>query len=57
MTLQKSLKTHSPSTKNLSDYLLHLSLLLITSVESWNKTIHFQAGNGPLLDKIELLPD
>jgi hypothetical protein len=28
-----------------------------TSVESCNKTLHFQAENGPLLDKIELPPD
>jgi hypothetical protein len=32
-------------------------LVLYTSVESWNKTLHFQAGDGPLLDKIELPPD
>jgi hypothetical protein len=29
----------------------------ITSVESCNKTLHFQAGDGPLLDTIELPPD
>jgi hypothetical protein len=26
----------------------------ITSVESCNKTLHFQAGDGPLLDTIKL---
>jgi len=33
------------------------NLVLSTSVESCNKTLHFQAGDGPLLDKIELPPD
>ncbi len=28
-----------------------------TSVESCNKTLRFQAGDGPLLDTIELPPD
>jgi hypothetical protein len=34
-------------------------LLQRTSVESCNKTLHFQAGNGPLqpMNQIELPPD